>query len=284
MTCKPQEDDDHSFNILGRNPKFFKAIVQDTIRDGRLAIPKKFVKMYGDCLCSRTVLKVADGTIWKMELSKPENGKYEAWLEKGWKEFSEHYSLKHGYLLLFKYEDRSNFLVLIFDTTLLEIDYPRKPNSSPNLKQNPSQLNGFIEIEDSDSENLELEGISNEWKGRRISQALEVANKFSSINPWFKVVLKSYKGQLFSVCVPFGFVKEHIGWNLETVILKMEGSKRCWPTKLNVYRQNYTARLSIGWSAFMRDNCLKMRDVCVFELVASNELKVHIFRHLPLNA
>ncbi|WCJ19559.1 B3 domain-containing protein Os11g0197600 [Euphorbia peplus] len=337
----------HTSNISGQNPKFFKIILQDTIQDARLAIPRKFVKEHRDCLSSRITIKVSDGTLWKMELLMGHN--YEAWLQQGWKEFEEYYSLQHGFLLLFKYEDGSNFHVIIFDTTLLEIEYPKKPDSStnldknpsfipnldknpsffssdldenpsfiPNLDQNPSfipkldknpsfsspdldknrsfisdleqnpssgpKLDGFITVDDSDEENLDIEGVSGKSEGKRISRALETADKFSSTNPWFKVVLKSTRGRLFSLCMPIGFIREHIDCNLETVILKVEGGKCRWPTTLNLYLKKSSARLSAGWSAFVKDNHLKDKDVCVFELVAKNELKVHIFRHPPLRA
>ncbi|XP_065871959.1 B3 domain-containing protein REM13-like [Euphorbia lathyris] len=256
MTRKLQEDDDLSFNILERSPKFFKTIIQETIQEGRLAIPRKFVKEHGDCLSNQIITKVPDGTIWKMELLKSRN--YEAFLEKGWKEFSEHYSLKHGFILLFQYQHKSNFLVFIFDTTLLEIPYT-------NLEQNPIEV---IEIEDS-----ELECIPNESK-----QALEVADEFRSINPWFKVVLKPSHGKFCHLTIPIGFMREHMDYNLERVILKIEGGQSGWSTKMIIYWKSCTARLSTGWSDFVKDNCLKNKDVCVFELVAPNELKVHIFR------
>ncbi|WCJ19561.1 B3 domain-containing protein Os11g0197600 [Euphorbia peplus] len=304
MTCKRQKIHDHTFNISEKTPKFFKIILQDAIQDGRLGISRKFVKFHGDCLSNRVIIKVADGTIWKMELMKGE--KYEAWLQKGWKEFEQHYSLQHGFLLQFKYEGGSLFHVIIFDTTLLEIEYPKKPNSSPNLDkdssfipnldqnpssspnldQNPSSspnLNGFIAVEDSDNKNIEIEGVSNESKGRSIYEA---ADKFSCSNPWFKVVLKQYRNRdLFGmVSLPVGFVREYMDCESEMVTLKIEGGKICWETKLYVSQKYHYARLGIGWSAFGKDNSLKDKDVCVFELIARNELKVHIFRHLPLNA
>ncbi|XP_065871116.1 B3 domain-containing transcription factor VRN1-like isoform X1 [Euphorbia lathyris] len=265
--------DDPSFNY----PRFFKIILHDTIREGRLAIPKKFVAIYGNCLSNCINLIVPDGTKWEMELSK--SGNYEAWLQKGWKEFSEHYSLKHSYMLVFEYQDKSNFHVFIFDTTLLEIEYPRKPNFIPNLELNTSQLNGSTEIEDSDSKNIEFEGKCNESNGSTVSQSLEAAEKFSSANPWFKVVLPSKKGLLQALDIPNKFVLEHTVGCSHTVKLMVEGSKHCWPTKLHVIWKRNRTSFGRGWRAFFTDNSLKYRDVCVFELVATKTLKVHIFRH-----
>ncbi|WCJ19560.1 B3 domain-containing protein Os11g0197600 [Euphorbia peplus] len=279
MACKNQKGHDQSFDILGTNPKFFKTIAQDIIQDGRLALPRKFVKDYGDLLSSRVFLQVADGTIWQMELLKGEN--YGAWLQKGWKEFERHYSLKHGSLLLFKYEEKSKFLVFVFDVNLVEIQYPRQSSSST------PDMNGVIMTEDSDSENLAPAGISDKSNGKRVLQAADVPNTFSSTNPWFKFVLNSQqkgKEKFFAVNIPHAFVREHMDRKLETVNLKIEGVLGRWPAKLIVNWKNNFGRLTAGWYDFAKDNNLKTKDVCVLELVARDEFKVHIFRCLSVNA
>jgi hypothetical protein len=62
-----------------------------------------------------------DGTKWKVYW-KNING--EIWFEKGWKNFTQNYSLGHGCLVLFKYkEGTSNFNVLILGQNAVEIDY-----------------------------------------------------------------------------------------------------------------------------------------------------------------
>ena len=66
-------------------------------------------------------VKPPDGTQWKVYWTK-QNG--EVWFEKGWKEFTENYSLDHGYLVVFKYEGTSQFDVIILEESALEIDYP----------------------------------------------------------------------------------------------------------------------------------------------------------------
>jgi hypothetical protein len=63
-----------------------------------------------------------DGTKWKVYWKKV-NG--EIWFQKGWKNFTQNYSLAHGSLVLFKYkkEGTSNFNVLILGQNAMEIDY-----------------------------------------------------------------------------------------------------------------------------------------------------------------
>lgn len=89
--------------------------------------PRKFVTKYGDSLSSPVLLMVPSGSTWHVELIKSDG---DVWLQNGWKEFAEHYSLKHGHFLVFKYQGDCNFQVLIFDMSASEIEYP---HISPNM-------------------------------------------------------------------------------------------------------------------------------------------------------
>lgn len=48
----------------------------------------------------------------------------DVWLSEGWQEFADYYYVKLAHLLLFKYEGDSQFSVVIFSKTAVEIDYP----------------------------------------------------------------------------------------------------------------------------------------------------------------
>ncbi|GLU13643.1 hypothetical protein SLE2022_302670 [Rubroshorea leprosula] len=102
-------------------PHFFKVILEDTIRDGKLEIPKKFVRKYGNGMLSSVVLEVPSGAVWRVGLTRSDG---RVWLQCGWNEFAEYYSLKYGHFLVFRYEGNCNFHVLIFDTSASEIEYP----------------------------------------------------------------------------------------------------------------------------------------------------------------
>ncbi|KAK6258455.1 hypothetical protein SCA6_012929 [Theobroma cacao] len=110
-----------------KTPHFFKIILEDTIRHSKLRFPRKFVTKYGDSLSSPVLLMVPSGSTWHVELIKSDG---DVWLQNGWKEFAEHYSLKHGHFLVFKYQGDCNFQVLIFDMSASEIEYP---HISPNM-------------------------------------------------------------------------------------------------------------------------------------------------------
>ncbi|KAL5547268.1 hypothetical protein UlMin_006955 [Ulmus minor] len=100
-------------------PSFFKIIQEDTLLDKKIMIPKKFMRKYGDTLSDPIVLELPCGLEWKVELSDDKGS-----FDKGWKEFSDYYSLEFGHMLLFRYERNSLFHVFIFDKSTSEIDYP----------------------------------------------------------------------------------------------------------------------------------------------------------------
>ncbi|GMI68864.1 hypothetical protein HRI_000555700 [Hibiscus trionum] len=106
-----------------KTPHFFKIFLEDTIRDKKLGIPKKFMKKYGNGLSNSVLLTVPSGDTWHVELTRSDGV---VWLQNGWQEFVEFYSLKNGYFLVFKYEGNDTFFILIFDMSASEIEYPCK--------------------------------------------------------------------------------------------------------------------------------------------------------------
>ncbi|KAK9038800.1 hypothetical protein V6N11_023653 [Hibiscus sabdariffa] len=115
---------EHNNSMLTpQTPQFFKIILEDTIQDKKLGIPRKFVKKYGNGLSNSVLLTVPSGDTWHVELTKSDGV---VWLQNGWQEVVEFYSLKNGYFLVFKYEGNGKFMLLIFDMSASEIEYPCK--------------------------------------------------------------------------------------------------------------------------------------------------------------
>ncbi|XP_015934501.1 B3 domain-containing transcription factor VRN1-like [Arachis duranensis] len=100
---------------------FYKIVLRQSLEDGNLTIPKTFGMKYGDGVPNPVYLKPPDGTAWKIDWSEYDGA---ILFENGWKEFASYYSLDHGHMLWFEYNETSNIEVNIFDMTCLEIDYP----------------------------------------------------------------------------------------------------------------------------------------------------------------
>ncbi|XVF59513.1 hypothetical protein PTKIN_Ptkin07bG0281800 [Pterospermum kingtungense] len=110
-----------------KNPHFFQVILEETIRDGKLGIPRNFIRKHGKQLSSPIQLEVPSGAKWQVELTKCDG---RVLLQKGWREFVEHYSLDYGYFVVFRYVGKVHFHVLIFDKSASEIDYPYTTNAA----------------------------------------------------------------------------------------------------------------------------------------------------------
>ncbi|KAL5557165.1 hypothetical protein UlMin_039401 [Ulmus minor] len=107
--------------FVSKTPHFFAIILKWNLQEKKLPIPKKFVKKYGKTLSNMVLVKLPCGSEWKMEL-KHDDGK--VCFQKDWQEFTAHYSIDEGHLLVFQYEGNSKFHVVILDKTCTEIDYP----------------------------------------------------------------------------------------------------------------------------------------------------------------
>ncbi|CAK9157297.1 unnamed protein product [Ilex paraguariensis] len=114
-------------NFPAKSPQFFRIIFSQSSRNHRLRIPTEFMRRYGNSVPNHVFLKVPTGEVWQAELRKS-NGV--AWLENGWKEFREFYTIEYGHFLVFRYDGNSHFHVLIFDRSTSEIEYPFSANHS----------------------------------------------------------------------------------------------------------------------------------------------------------
>eukprot|EP00257_Ricinus_communis_P014865 XP_015572645.1 B3 domain-containing protein At4g01580-like [Ricinus communis] len=103
-------------------PHFFKIIFDDDIRNGKLGIPKRFIRSYENGLSNPVILKVHSRAKWQVELVEHDGI---VWLQNGWQEFHKYYSLAFGSFLVFKYNEGDfDFNITIFDKSTTEIDYP----------------------------------------------------------------------------------------------------------------------------------------------------------------
>ena len=117
-------------------------------------VPDKFVRRFKDELSVAVALTVPDGHVWRVGLRKADNNN-KIWFQDGWQEFVDRYSIRIGYLLVFRYEGNSAFSVYIYNLPHSEINY-----HSTGLMDSASQNNHFKrprlfeDLEDEDAETL----------------------------------------------------------------------------------------------------------------------------------
>ncbi|KAK7860462.1 b3 domain-containing transcription factor vrn1 [Quercus suber] len=117
------------------------------------------------------------------------------------------------------------------------------------------------------------------------------ANALKSENPLFMVIIHpSYINGKDHASLPYSIINYLLreGFTMDytkgsTLTVKLEVVDRFWPVKLYIYEGKYSSCVVFaGWSAFARDNTLRVGDVCIFELNMRDDVvfKVHIFRCL----
>ncbi|KAF8019934.1 hypothetical protein BT93_G0580 [Corymbia citriodora subsp. variegata] len=104
----------------------------------------------------------------------------------------------------------------------------------------------------------------------------ELANEIDSAHPFFKLVIPEY--QTHKMNVPVEFTRKHIQESTDMMAV-LRYLDRSWPVKILRYKQDHRAFFSGGWPAFARENCLRVGDVCMFELIDRDDFvfKVSIF-------
>ncbi|KAJ4843262.1 hypothetical protein Tsubulata_009865 [Turnera subulata] len=297
----PLRNDNDPSSFRQRTPHFFKIILGDTIRNRKLMIPPRFTRKYGRGLPSQVLLSVPTGATWRVELVRCGG---EIWLQNGWKEFADYYSVTYGHLLLFQYKGNHDLHVRIFDTSATEIEYPlgslnhdEQPGHDASVQDlemeesEPDTSVQDLEVEESEpdtsveiieermfSDRSDAGSMPKKPESARRMQpmfgvekakALCRASAFKSTNPFFKIVIQpSFVLNEYNLCVPAGFAKEHFTQKSGDVILSLSG--RTWHANyyFNVgVEGNTTARIFGGWREFVQNNSLRVGDVCVFELV-----------------
>ncbi|KAB1204818.1 B3 domain-containing transcription factor VRN1 [Morella rubra] len=301
---------------IQKPPHFFKIILDHSLRDGKLRIPKKFVRKCGEGLSNTTFLKLPTGTKWRVELMKRDG---EVWLDKGWREFVEFCSIKSGHFLVFKYEGNSQFYVVVFDGSATEIDYPVNSSVDEEIQVSPmeeAESDNSVEIVDhvpTDPKAREksplpcprphkmmrtnpsgLEGISTTKqcpkfevlrRTRTLSmdekaRALQKARGFKAKNPSFMVVMQSSYVRFersSTLEIPSNFAKRYLNKDQRTIILRISDDRN-WILEY-VFKTNAgrpRGRFKYGWNVFAQDNNLEVGDVCVFELIQGNKVSFQV--------
>ncbi|PRQ20362.1 putative transcription factor B3-Domain family [Rosa chinensis] len=93
------------------------------------------------------------------------------------------------------------------------------------------------------------------------------ANVFKSHNCPFRMVIRpSYFNQNL-LWLPSEFVRTHLMKQPSSVILCVPGGSKIWTVALNYQQKARRVSFNTGWIEFLRDNNLKVWDVCVFMLI-----------------
>uniref|UniRef100_A0ACD5W8Q9 Uncharacterized protein n=1 Tax=Avena sativa TaxID=4498 RepID=A0ACD5W8Q9_AVESA len=113
------------------------------------------------------------------------------------------------------------------------------------------------------------------------NQALQRAQQFKSKNPFgLQIMKESYVYVGFFLNIPSEFAKECLPRaNIKLKLWDPQG--KSWDVNYIYSSQRSVGALSGGWGKFSVGNNLEVFDVCVFELISKDNIKVHIYRVAP---
>ncbi|KAE8809223.1 B3 domain-containing protein [Hordeum vulgare] len=109
--------------------EFFTIILEES--SSRQVLPDNFVKMLDGHRPQNMKLRQAGNGIrklWDVEVAFDTVGSM--YLDRGWKQFVRAYDLRHGYFLVFRYDDNATFAVKVFDTTMCRKRYQDNDDAS----------------------------------------------------------------------------------------------------------------------------------------------------------
>ncbi|XP_010263799.1 PREDICTED: B3 domain-containing transcription factor VRN1-like isoform X2 [Nelumbo nucifera] len=115
------------------------------------------------------------------------------------------------------------------------------------------------------------------------SRVGKAARAFKSKNPFVSVIMRpSYVGgggRGCSLDLPMEFCRIYLTEEMQRNIKMEDSDGRSWSARL-FFEGNGAVRICKGWRKFVRENHLKLGDICIFELVERNpvKLKIVIFR------
>ncbi|XP_024170086.2 putative B3 domain-containing protein Os04g0346900 [Rosa chinensis] len=263
-------------------PSFFLNIVtDDDLLDGK-ELPEPAVRKYRNCMADHIFLEVPNcEKPWKLNLRRSARGG-RMWLNKGWQEFANFYSLDEGYFAVFSYEgEHSHFQVRVFQWNDMELEYPihgggvdgrpKRKKTGANQDMPPAHLE------------TRAASISSGSSADEHQNDLTATASFKSNKPFFMLNICASYIQLCFAHINRSFAKEHLcrpGTSCD-VTLQISG-ERVWTAVCTATEHRdqkiYTRFSGAGWKAFQQDNHLVKGNICVFELIEERTFKVSIFR------
>ncbi|QCD89181.1 hypothetical protein DEO72_LG4g120 [Vigna unguiculata] len=279
--------------------RFFKVIVESTLRRGIMKVPTSFVRRHWQGMSNPVTLSLPNGRKNKVYWVNKDG---DVWFCNGWKEFAEYSKLDVSHFLVFGYEGNSLFNVIIFGKSGLEIEYPLS-NDATNEEVEEivegSEFSAKLSEEGSKRPKEEVEekeqqqsnkhsrkracsDYSKHMNNGELKKKVKVFHEkvkemFNPKNTHFTSIIQQTYIERDLLIMPAEFSKHNLHKEGVVATLFVEDG-RSWEveTKLNKYGQLTFFR---GWRRFLLDNKLKVGDVCGFELLESPQFlfKVTIY-------
>ncbi|WJX10500.1 hypothetical protein P8452_01217 [Trifolium repens] len=237
-------------------------------------VPRNFVERYWKDVSNPISLRLPNESVCKMFWVQFGD---DIWLQ-DWKKFAR--SLRCGDLLVFQYKGGSDFHVIIFDDSKLEIDYS---SVIFNDEQEAKEIDDDGNVEITNEEANGNRGGSSK-KAKKCSKNVD-ANKRSCTdshpneNPNFTLKLsRSYvEGDQLKLRIPRWFSKEYMNELAQgNATIRGVGDEKTWNVALHFSECNRHFTMGAGWKSFSQEHNLQVGDDCKFEMTQREPLSFTI--------
>ncbi|CAN1308440.1 B3 domain-containing protein At1g49475 [Linum perenne] len=247
---------------------FFKTITTFNILKNQLRIPKMIGNQLQvhDCV----TLEVPTGDKWEVQLERDSRGVV-SFCNHGWRRFTEFYSIDSGNFLHFLYQGCSDFLVFIYEKAPAEIGYPlRNDGQDSSVETEPADSLAMVVC------HVPLNTMDEEEEGMDSNDDDEMP--FNSEHPFFQIKISKSYLHIPQARIPATFTNEH-SFIKDLKRVKFDMGDKVWSVNVKVYRY---VKFGEGWTKFVKENSVKLGDVCFFELISTSpevRFKVTISRN-----
>ncbi|XP_040369495.1 B3 domain-containing protein LOC_Os12g40080 [Rosa chinensis] len=252
-----------AYDFRTENPSFIVSMRPSDMQSS-LALPLKFAKRHLIKQPDSNInLQVLDGSTWSVEFKYSEEE--EARFQHGWMTFVKDNNLELGDVCVFVLiKDIKLLLRVVFFRTSEAINwFLYGGNSFPTKRDGGSFSSSQRFLNRTHHEALGM---------MKQLTATEKANAFKSDKPSFRIVMQPSSIHYDMMSLPNEFSKRYLMKLPAGIAILQVSDGRTWSVKFKYDHANSRARLLKGWSAFVRDNNLKVGDVCVFTLINCIEL------------
>uniref|UniRef100_M8CP43 B3 domain-containing protein n=1 Tax=Aegilops tauschii TaxID=37682 RepID=M8CP43_AEGTA len=268
-----------------RRPHFFKVLIGDFKK--RLKIPPKFCK-HIPWEASRkakglkeasmaATLEGPSGRTWQVVIRRTAEGTF---FTAGWAKFVQDQALRELEFLVFRHDGGTSFAAMVFDKSACEREDLLLAGDAPRPRRKRGRPRTASRAVD-DSAGMEL--VPYQLPQVACSDRMPELDKSNDAMAMCSVQHNACNGLAGSAGppspmkaerFPTGFSRQHLPREKTEMVLRDPDGK-AWAA---LYIPSTRDRLSRGWCAFARGNCLEEGDCCVFELAGAAEFRVHIFR------
>ncbi|KAK9950337.1 hypothetical protein M0R45_005832 [Rubus argutus] len=261
------------------NPTFLVAMLPSYIQS-TLPLPLGFSKRHlTKQPDGNVILRVSDGRTWPVEFTCREQ---KARFRHGWSTFVKDNNVEVGDVCVFILIKDVKLLLRVFLFRISQAENSPGPGKQTSLGENDFATKNDGRRLSSPQRFQKRTPRKNLGRMTQLTTtekaiALQRANAFKSDNPFFKMAMQPSYIHGNKIELPNEFAKRHlIKLPVGIGILRVSDGDT-WSVKFKYDRKNSKARLHNGWSPFVRDNNLKVGDVCVFVLIDRNEFLFDVF-------